>query len=618
MNGTTWQGANAKSRSPAGRQNQLAGVEELTQRRALHLQVIKEVSRRVTAALDPDRLLREVMELIRGAFGFSCVALFLLERETGDLVLRECSASVDESLKAQPLRLKIGQGLTGWAVETSRPILVNDVCREPHYYRHELLSATAAELAIPLTIGGAVIGALDVQSESRNAFDDEDATALQILADQVAMAIENARLFRGTHRHFDVMHALHDISLEITAQIDSDQVVTAILEQAARLVHAHASVLGIYDPQTDLVRVIAAHNIPLESVIVSLTPGAGAGGRVVATGQPLIVNDYRHWEGRVRVFDSLNLPVNAQLTMPLRWQGAIFGVLSVMDRGEQRNFTKDDVRLLSPFADLASIALKKADLYAEVSRLSQDLERQVEQRTGELARAKEELGHKAQRLQDLLTLTLNIQEEERQRIALDLHDGSNQLITGALFELQAAQQSLSNQNYTVSHKKIQDAKELLRKIEAENRRIIAGLRPPALDSQGLVPALDRHLESFRNQSRVNGALQVYGTPVRLLPNVETVVYRIVQESLNNVAAHARARSVQIVLDFQPVHLRVVVQDDGRGFHLDTAAAVSRGRMGLIGMRERAQSIGGQLEVHSGSGQGTRIVLDVPLGQAQRQ
>jgi signal transduction histidine kinase len=595
-----------------------ARLYQESQRRALQLQAVSEVSQKATAILDLDELLAQVVELIRSTFGYSCVALFLVEKGSGEIVLREASTWAGVPLKERPVRLRLGQGLTGWAAQTRRLLLVNDVHSDPRYQPHDLLPETAAEIAVPLTIGETILGVLDVQSEVRDAFDEDDAIALQVLADQVAIAIENARLFRSARHQFQAMRALHEISLEITAQLDSDRVVPAILEHAARLADARASVLGVYDPQTDLVRVIAAHNIPLETVVVSLNPGEGAGGRVVATGEPLIVNDYRRWEGRMRVFDSIDLPVNAQVSLPLRWQGAVFGVLSVMDRVERRPFSAEDVQLLGPFADLASIALKKAELYAEVTRLSQDLERRVARRTLELNSAKEELAHKAAQLQELLALTLHIQEEERSRIALDLHDGSNQLIAGALYEMQAAQQSLADQRYAVSLKKIQAAKDLLRRIEAENRRIIAGLRPPLLDAQGLVPTLDRHLQQFQKRRRLAGSLQVFGRPARLPPNVETAVFRIVQESLNNVAAHAQARNVQVVLDFRQGGLRVVVQDDGTGFEPGGAAALSRGRMGMLGMRERAQSIGGRVEVHSGGGQGTRVVLDVPSAQTGTQ
>jgi signal transduction histidine kinase len=338
--------------------------------------------------------------------------------------------------------------------------------------------------------------------------------------------------------------------------------------------------------------------------------GEGVAGQVVATGEPLIVNDYRSWVGRsLQVPDG---PLTAIIGVPLRWQGQVIGVLDVLDQGDRRSFTEEDVQLLSLFADLASIALKNAELYAQVRQAGEQLEHKVERRTRQLARAQEALTQKAEELQRLLQITVQVQEEERTRIARDLHDGSNQLITGTLYEIQAAEESLLHDRKDTALKTLETAKELLRKIEAENRRIISGLRPAVLDAQGLVSALQWHVNTYLEQYSIAYTLRVSGQSVRLPAEVETAVYRIVQESLNNVAAHAQAREVQIQIGFRPAQLRVVIEDNGIGFDYERARTATTGRMGLIGIRERAQSIGGHVEIQSIRGQGTRITLKVPL------
>jgi signal transduction histidine kinase len=298
--------------------------------------------------------------------------------------------------------------------------------------------------------------------------------------------------------------------------------------------------------------------------------------------------------------------------VPLRWEGQVFGALMVVDRGERRPFTEDDVRVLNLFADLASIALKNAELYAQVIQFNQQLEQKVRQRTQELVKAQEELAQKAEQLQQLLAKMVRVQEEERSRIALDLHDGSNQLITGTLFEIQAAQQNIVSQHGTSAFDTLETAKRLLRQVEAENRRIISGLRPPILDAQGLVPTLKWHAATCQNLYGISCSVQVLGQPIRLSPETEIAIYRVVQESLNNIAVHAQARNAQIQINFRPACLHVVVEDDGAGFAPEAVLATAVGQMGLIGMIERIQSIGGRAEIHSRPGQGTRLVFDVPL------
>jgi two-component system sensor histidine kinase DegS len=250
-------------------------------------------------------------------------------------------------------------------------------------------------------------------------------------------------------------------------------------------------------------------------------------------------------------------------------------------------------------------------LYAQVVQLSQHLEQKVEQRTNELVVAREELARKAEQLQRLLADLVRVQEEERARIALDLHDGSNQLITGALFEIQAAQQCMLSQQTGDAFKTLETAKKLLRQIEAENRRIISGLHPPILDAQGLTSTLKWHAANCEKLYGIACSVQISGQPGRLSPETEIAVYRIVQESLNNVRIHAQAQNVGIQIDFRPTRLHVVVEDDGVGFATEKVLATATSHMGLIGMRERVQSMDGHIEVHSVLGCGTRIVLDVP-------
>lgn len=583
-----------------------------TRRRALQLEAASQVGQKVTAILDLDELLEQVVKLIHDVFGYYHVHIFLVDGTTNEIVLRQSSGHAVEPLKTAGLRYKIGgQGIAAWVAQSGQPLLSNDVSQEPRYISHKLLPETRAELALPLQVSDIVVGVLDVQSNRRGAFNADDVTALQVLAHQIAVAIENANLFEQTRRQYEAMRAMHDISLEITAQLESeDGVLAAILKHSTDLLNAKGSNLMIYDLQTDVVRIIAGHNTPSEYEGVALRPGEGAAGRVVATGKPLVVNNYREWSGRSPLFTES--PFDAIVGVPLRWQGQVFGALMVLDHGERRPFTDDDVRLLSLFADLASIALKNAELYEKVTQASHQLEQKVEHRTAQLAQTQQELAHKAEQLKQLLAATVHVQEEERTRIARDLHDGSNQIITATLFEIQAAQQSVMGQRDEVALEKLETAKQLLRQIEAENRRIIAGLHPSILDAQGLVAALKWHANAYGKQYQIACTVEVAGQPLRLSSLAEITVYRIVQESLNNVAQHAQAQSVKIQIEFLPTRLQIVIEDDGVGFDYESVMAAVPGRMGLIGIRERAQSIGGEVRLRSLPKLGTRIALDLPL------
>ncbi|MEZ4867317.1 MAG: GAF domain-containing sensor histidine kinase [Caldilineaceae bacterium] len=586
-------------------------AEIALRRRARQLEAANQISRKATTLLDMDQLLPQVVQLIQSHFGYYHVHLLLVDGQSNKLVLRECSGEVESVLLERGLQLEIdAQSIVGTVAQRGQALLCNNIGQEWRYQPHELLAQARSEVAVPLKIGQQILGVLDVQSEQVNAFQPDDLTLLQTLGDQVAIAIRNAHLFQETRHQFHAMRALHEIALKVTSRLGSNQILSGILEEAAHFLHAQGSALSLYDTTTHLIRIAAVHNFPREYLGATLQVGEGGAGQVIATQQPVVINDYQQWAERSKIFQ--DSPYNVILSVPLRWEQAVFGVLTVLDHNAHRIFTSDDVQLMSFFADLASISLKNAELYDQVVQLSQQLEQKVEQRTAELLHAQEELAQQAAQLQRLLQVTVRVQEDERVRIARDLHDGSNQLITGTLFELQAAQESLRGGRAAVAVEKVETAKGLLREIEAEHRRLIAGLRPSVLDTQGVVFAVKWYVESLKTHHTLDCSVRVCGQPVRLAPDAEIAIYRIVQEALNNVTTHARAVYASIRFHFEQSHLAVIIQDDGIGFDPAAHPRLAGNHLGLIGMQERAQSIGGQLQVQSTPNEGTKIVLELPI------
>jgi two-component system sensor histidine kinase DegS len=161
-------------------------------------------------------------------------------------------------------------------------------------------------------------------------------------------------------------------------------------------------------------------------------------------------------------------------------------------------------------------------------------------------------------------------------------------------------------------------REILHSVEAEIKRIIHHLRPPTLDALGLAPALRRYAQQFHNYSGLPCSVQVIGEPQRLPSKIEVSVYRLVQEALQNASAHAEANHTKIVVDFAPKRLKLTVEDDGKGFDLQKVRKNSNGQLGLLGMKERTEALGGQLAIRTASGQGTCVELSIPVeagGQA---
>jgi len=248
----------------------------------------------------------------------------------------------------------------------------------------------------------------------------------------------------------------------------------------------------------------------------------------------------------------------------------------------------------------------KASLMRLRSSITNTLHKRAAQR--EKARANETL-------RNLPRLILNAQETERHRVARDLHDSVNQILSSAKFRIQGVEEALAN--HPRERDQISQAKQLLNQAMQEVRRISRNLRPSELDDLGLLPAIRSLIKEFDNGTNLTVRLTASKVPETLPNNTELNLYRILQESLNNARKHAKASLIDLSLIGTPTSLDVSIHDNGRGFNPNrsrTASGVKPG-MGLVDMRERARFVGGSLTIDSNPGKGTNIRLQIPLNPA---
>jgi signal transduction histidine kinase len=280
--------------------------------------------------------------------------------------------------------------------------------------------------------------------------------------------------------------------------------------------------------------------------------------------------------------------------VPLRAKDRPLGVLLVASR-RPHQFSPPDMDLLAAIGNTVGVAVENARLHGEL-------------------REKEEV-----RTQ-LLNRVISAQEEERKRIARELHDESAQVLATLLVEIGAAEEILP-----VTAKR---ARGILSRVKTdatraltEMRQMILDLRPSALDDLGLMAAVQWYAKTRLGQAGIKMRLKVDGSQQRLPAAVETALFRIAQEAINNVAKHAGAGNVSIRLAFTKSSVSIIVEDDGQGFDLKTVAECkdkSRG-LGLLGMRERAALLGGKATIESQAGRGTRVAVEIPVeGQVDQR
>lgn len=316
---------------------------------------------------------------------------------------------------------------------------------------------------------------------------------------------------------------------------------------------------------------------------VRIRVGEGVSGWVAEHGEPAVLVDDKDTDPRYRYIAALRgEDYTSMASVPLTIRpGTLAGVLNV-HTVDRRDFDTADVELLSSIARLVASAIENARLH---------------ERLAEREAAREQFAEQI----------ISLQESERRQLAGEIHDGISQRIVGLSFHLSAAAEAVaSDPEFTAVQ--IARARALGDAALEETRLAIAGLRPSVLDDLGLAAGLESLGRSF-GQAEVAVEVALDGTA--LPEHVETALYRIAQEALQNVAKHAEATHVRIALVEEPSGVVLRVVDDGRGFDATDPSAGPSTTYGLGGMRERADLIGGVLEVRSRRDEGTTVAISLP-------
>ncbi|NGQ95621.1 sensor histidine kinase [Brevibacillus sp. SYP-B805] len=206
---------------------------------------------------------------------------------------------------------------------------------------------------------------------------------------------------------------------------------------------------------------------------------------------------------------------------------------------------------------------------------------------------------------------IQAQEEERKRVAREIHDGPAQSMANVVLRTEIVEKMLKNERILEAQMELHELKEMVRYSLADVRRIIFDLRPMALDDLGLVPTLQKYIQTFEERTKLTVDLVVFGKEQQLDSSTKAALFRLVQECLNNVAKHAKARFVQVKLEFQQKVLVLIVKDDGVGFRMEEKK-VGGNSFGIMGMKERTQLLDGTMEINSAPMQGTKVMFQIPL------
>lgn len=457
---------------------------------------------------------------------------------------------------------------------------------------------------LALVMAYAIIRALNAfEVESRRQL--EDAREQRRLAQQQALQIEEQARKETDQLNRELEMAVKDLSLLFTlsSQMAGTLDRVALLDEAAPILvqalpQVNAGMLMLRRESDDPLEIVSIVecNDPAAAVMERKELGVKAATYTANTGESVwVIGQDMVPLVRTDNVQELLTPAYTSgdqgghtIAMPLMVQGQVTGSLVLCTLYDSPLFSRRDVTLFRTIAHELSIALENATLYAQVE---------------EHGKLRGELLHRA----------VTAQEAERQRVARELHDGTGQTLTALGLGLAVATDMAYKNPDMVQHQLTQ-MRQLNDHAQQELQEVLAGLRPSILDNLGLVAALRGQIQKFGPRSGTEATLNIEGHSQRLKPDVETTVFRIAQEALNNVSKHAGASRVNLCLTFTPERVTLVVVDDGKGFEMSEAMSdpsVPRSAWGLLGIQERAALAGGSASIHSDPGQGTTIELTIP-------
>ncbi|MBC7263179.1 MAG: GAF domain-containing protein [Chloroflexi bacterium] len=342
---------------------QRARLFEAERTRAAQMALISKVSEKAASFLEADRLIQEVTHAIRESFHYYNVAFFLVDEEHRRLLLRAASGGY-ERFVAEGYQQSLDEGIIGYVARTGRSWLANDISKDPYYipgFLPEVL--TKSELCVPIKMGDKVIGALDVQSIRLNEFGQEDVVAMEVLADRIATAIQNARLYEQEQRRATQLRTVSEVAKDVTSLLELDILLYRVVDLLARTFGYHYANILLVDPGTqELVLRASAGQKGGAAPGIRLKVGErGITGWVAGSGQPLLVNDVDK-EPRYYFVEEMK-ETRSELAVPIKLREEVIGVLDVQS-AQLGAFGAGDLEILQTLADQVAIAIENARLYA--------------------------------------------------------------------------------------------------------------------------------------------------------------------------------------------------------------------------------------------------------------
>jgi signal transduction histidine kinase len=545
----------------------VAEVEAATDR----TRALVEAGIALSSELSLEAVLQKLVETAATLAEARYAALGVID-PSGQRLERFLTVGVDEETRREIGDLPTGRGILGVLIRDATPLRLHELGEDPRSVGfppgHPPMRSF---LGVPLALRGIAYGNLYLTEKAGGAdFTQEDEDAVGMLASQAAVAIENARLYETATRWATQLESLNEVMNVLVTEFDLDKLLQLVAVRLRELIGARAVTIAL--PHGDGARLVAVSAEKADEFVGMEIGPRSKTTRVLSRKRSERVDSVLD-DPEIDQDAARRLGIVTSLYVPLVVRDKSIGVIAAHDkRGGDPRFSHEDLRITEVFGSRAAVAI---ELRQRVAR-------------------------------DALQRVVTAQELERRRLARELHDETGQALTSILLGLRSVEEAGDAE---AARAAVAEVRDLVRATLQDVRQLAVELRPKALDDFGLVAALERLTESFGEQTGIAVEFVPAMPEGRLTPEIETALYRIVQESLTNIVKHARAERVSVVLTRKADSVSVVVEDDGVGFEPGRAREDG---LGLLGMRERVGLLGGRLAVESRPGAGTTFVAEVPL------
>jgi signal transduction histidine kinase len=441
--------------------------------------------------------------------------------------------------------------------------------RESASYQRFLLLLLVLGVAVPILV--VAVGAREVaqgrfgQTITAQTGDEIEELARQfnIMSAQLDESYKN--LEQKVADRTQELSTLNAIAATVSQSLDLDEVLNLALDQTLQAIDIEAGGIYLLDEEANTLNLASQRGFSAQAVseINRLQVGEGFSGRVIESGEPLVVPDVSTDPRLTRMVVRKD-GLRSLAVTPLNSKGRVLGTIFAITH-DAREFTEQDVQLLTSIGNQIGVAVENARLYEQAQQ--------------------------------------SAIIEERSRLARELHDSVTQSLYSLTLLAEAGQRLAKAGDIERAREYLHRLGEIGQQSLKEMRLLVYELRPLALREEGFVGALNQRLDAVERRAGVEARMVTEGK-LELPENVEEALYRIAQEALNNALKHAAPTSVEVTIRADGRRVELEVADDGRGFDLD--AVEGGGGMGLVSMRERAEKIGGTLQVISAAGEGTRV------------